>query len=730
MKRPRNSTTLECLSNRTKESGSIFTTWPRSPFNRRISRLGAIGAALALLVAFSGLPLTQLKGAAFDESINTFASSNCSTSQNVWNLGETACAVATDTSGDRRIAWVAPNGAIARLSDTFSGTLSDSYTIPTGSDPFAQVGTWTVETIDGNGVGFSSAEFVVKDPAHANVDLSVGKFGPFQVSAGGNVSYRVEFANRGPDDAQNVTLVDSIPANTTFVSETQDSGSLFNCTTPTPGSGSGTITCTIATLPANDSATFTLTFNVNSGTPTGTLISNSATLTSNTNELHSQDNSAIATSTVVGATSGCTVSCPSVSPVSTDQCSTVVTYAAPSTAGDCGTPPEGSSGVVCAPPSGSSFPVGTTTVICTAQTGDTCNFAVTVNYTGSLGALTITCPSDQVVNAEDVSAGTATVTYPGPTTNGSCVTVACSPPSGSTFSVGITTVTCTAIDAAQESASCSFNVTVNNASAGGCSITCSDDVIANATSSCSAVVSYPAPATSGTCGAATCNPPSGSTFPVGTTAVSCGTPEGASCSFTVTVLAPAPPAITTCATNKTLSAVANCAAPTPNLLGEVVATGCSVVLSQSPAAGTPLDVGIHTVTITAENSAGEATCTVTVTVVDNFTGFFPPVDNLPTLNLVNAGRAIPVKFSLGGDLGLDIFAEGYPASVVIECNSGDPAAEVEETVAAGGSSLSYDAGSNEYRYVWKTESSWAGTCRQLVIRLKNGCEYRANFKLR
>jgi hypothetical protein len=35
----------------------------------------------------------------------------------------------------------------------------------------------------------------------------------------------------------------------------------------------------------------------------------------------------------------------------------------------------------------------------------------------------------------------------------------------------------------------------------------------------------------------------------------------------------------------------------------------------------------------------------------NFSGFFQPVDNLPTLNIAKAGSAIPVKFSLGGDQG-------------------------------------------------------------------------------
>jgi hypothetical protein len=134
--------------------------------------------------------------------------------------------------------------------------------------------------------------------------------------------------------------------------------------------------------------------------------------------------------------------------------------------------------------------------------------------------------------------------------------------------------------------------------------------------------------------------------------------------------------------------------------------------------------------ITAENSAGEVHCTVTITVSENFTGFFSPVSNLPALNTVNAGRAIPVKFSLHGNKGLDIFAAGYPASGTIACDASAPPVEVTETVTAGGSSLSYDAATDTYTYVWKTDGSWAGTCRQLVIQLKDGCAHRANFKFR
>ena len=70
---------------------------------------------------------------------------------------------------------------------------------------------------------------------------------------------------------------------------------------------------------------------------------------------------------------------------------------------------------------------------------------------------------------------------------------------------------------------------------------------------------------------------------------------------------------------------------------------------------------------------------------------------------MNTGKAIPVKFSLGGDPGLDIFADGYPESVGIDCDALVEIDVVEETVGAGSSSLIYHAETDRYHYVWKTE---------------------------
>jgi hypothetical protein len=157
----------------------------------------------------------------------------------------------------------------------------------------------------------------------------------------------------------------------------------------------------------------------------------------------------------------------------------------------------------------------------------------------------------------------------------------------------------------------------------------------------------------------------------------------------------------------------------------------SVTVTTSKASGSVFPVGTTVVNATATDPAGNSSsCSFTVTVLYVFTGFFQPVDNLPTLNQVNAGRAIPVKFSLSGNKGLNIFAAGSPSSGVIPCSATAPVVDIEETLTAGGSSLSYSSSGDQYNYVWKTESSWAGTCRQLVVQLNDGSIHRANFKFK
>ena len=114
----------------------------------------------------------------------------------------------------------------------------------------------------------------------------------------------------------------------------------------------------------------------------------------------------------------------------------------------------------------------------------------------------------------------------------------------------------------------------------------------------------------------------------------------------------------------------------------------------------------------------------------NFSGFLQPVDNLPAVNITTPGGSIPVKFSLGGNKGLDIFAVGYPKSMQVACETGEGGSTIEETVSAGGSTLTYDAALDQYRYVWKTERAWRGSCRLFVLKLNDGSEHSAKFRFR
>ncbi|MFH2102581.1 MAG: PxKF domain-containing protein [Chloroflexota bacterium] len=113
-------------------------------------------------------------------------------------------------------------------------------------------------------------------------------------------------------------------------------------------------------------------------------------------------------------------------------------------------------------------------------------------------------------------------------------------------------------------------------------------------------------------------------------------------------------------------------------------------------------------------------------VIYDFSGFFPPVENPPILNLVRAGSAVPIKFSLDGNQGLEIL-EGSPLVREIYCDTMLPTSELTETIMAGANILSYDASEDQYIYVWKTNRQWAGTCRQLVVRLVDGTEHMAIF---
>jgi hypothetical protein len=209
---------------------------------------------------------------------------------------------------------------------------------------------------------------------------------------------------------------------------------------------------------------------------------------------------------------------------------------------------DGAVPVTCVPPSGSLFPIGTTTVVCTAidKAGNkaTASFTVTINGNVTSTPPTFTAPANQTLTATSAVGAVATYTTPVATdVKDGTAPVTCVPASGSTFPIGTTTVKCTATNKAGLTTTASFTVTVNDTPP---AFTVPGNQTGVATSPAGALATYATPtATDLKDGAdpVTCVPASGSTFPIGMTTVTCKSTNSSNMvtthTFTVTI-APEP----------------------------------------------------------------------------------------------------------------------------------------------------------------------------------------------
>ena len=153
--------------------------------------------------------------------------------------------------------------------------------------------------------------------------------------------------------------------------------------------------------------------------------------------------------------------------------------------------------------------------------------------------------------------------------------------------------------------------------------------------------------------------------------------------------------------------------------------------SCSGATCTPASAGAHTVTATYGSVTATASLDVTPPpLLYDFSGLLSPIDAAPVVNKAKAGSSVPVKFSLGANYGLDVLAPGSPSSRTVTCSSGAPSDELEQTVSANKSGLTYDARSGIYTYVWKTDKKWGGSCRNLSVELADGSIQTVSFSFK
>ena len=280
--------------------------------------------------------------------------------------------------------------------------------------------------------------------------------------------------------------------------------------------------------------------------------------------------------------------------------------------------------------SGSLFAVGGTDQTFEATDGagltTSCGFRVTVNDDD---APSISCPADVSAGTDDGTCA-AMVTYAAATASDNCAgataSLASGLGSGASFGLGAHTESWTAADAAGNSASCDFAVTVSDDDAP--TISCPADIAANNDAGqCSAVVTFAAATGADNCGVAstdqTGGPASGAAFAVGTTTPAFTTTDTAgltaSCQFAVTVADAEAPAIS-CPSDVSVNTDAGACGAVVSFADATASDNCgaaSVALSGGQAAGTFFAAGATTESFTATDSAGlTASCDFNVTVTD------------------------------------------------------------------------------------------------------------------
>jgi uncharacterized repeat protein (TIGR01451 family) len=154
-----------------------------------------------------------------------------------------------------------------------------------------------------------------------SADLSITKTSsPNPVVAGTNLTYLITVGNAGPSPSSNVVVKDTLPGQVSVVSITPSVGS---CNAGIPGNPAQPMTCTLGTLGNGGTDTITVVATVASNTPSGTILTNNATVSSSTSDPNNANNSATAYSNV---TTSADLAIVKTSDKSVYKPSTVITY--------------------------------------------------------------------------------------------------------------------------------------------------------------------------------------------------------------------------------------------------------------------------------------------------------------------------------------------------------------------------------------------------------------------
>lgn len=123
------------------------------------------------------------------------------------------------------------------------------------------------------------------------VDVAITKSAsPTTVTLGGNLTYTLTVTNNGPDSANGVTVVDTLPTGVTFVSATPSQG-----TAPQAG---GTVTAALGTIASGASATIVIVVTPTTTNATAGTVTNNVSVTSTEFDTNTANNTAQVTAAV------------------------------------------------------------------------------------------------------------------------------------------------------------------------------------------------------------------------------------------------------------------------------------------------------------------------------------------------------------------------------------------------------------------------------------------------
>ena len=252
----------------------------------------------------------------------------------------------------------------------------------------------------------------------------------------------------------------------------------------------------------------------------------------------------------------------------------------------------------------------------------------------------VTVPSD--ITAEATSSAGAAVPFT-VTTSDPAAILTCDHNSGDVFPLGTTLVSCNAVGAGGTGTG-SFHVTVQDTTKP--TVSTPGDLTHEADSAAGATVTFSASASDVVDGSITpsCSPVSGSTFAIGTTAVTCSATDAhgntGSATFHVAVQDTTKPTVTVPLDNTTTTTVASGKSVTFSASASDNIDG-SITPSCSPASGANFPVGTTTVTCTATDAhgnTGSATFHVTVTLVDTTAPVVTVPPDITTTTTVASGK--------------------------------------------------------------------------------------------